>query len=86
MARYRDIPTIVHASDLRAREIPRDVAAAVRSGRARYVGVSEGDARRLLDARLATRRVVRVAYDEVDAEAWEPVRKPCVALGRGARA
>lgn len=84
MARYRDIPTIVHASDLRG-EIPREVAAAVRSGRARYVGISEPEACRLLDARLATAKAVKVAYDEVDENAWELVRTPYLsAFGRRA--
>lgn len=52
---YRHTPVIVFPSDLRG-AVTREVADAVRGGRARYVGFIEnqGDPRRLLDARLAT--------------------------------
>ncbi|GJE74953.1 hypothetical protein [Methylorubrum suomiense] len=76
MARHRDIPVIVSPSDLRAREVSREVAAAVRSGRARYVGLSEGEARRLLDARLATLR------PRVEVEGVDGVRLAFAAFGR----
>lgn len=55
--RYRDIPTIVSAADLRMRDVDREVVAAVRNGRARYVGaIDQGDAEMLLAIRLATSR------------------------------
>lgn len=55
--RYRDIPTIVSAADLRMRDLDHEVVAAVRNGRARYIGaIHQGDAERLLAIRLATSR------------------------------
>ena len=58
MERARGLPAhtrIVCPSDLRG-AVTREVADAVRGGRARYVGFdpSQGDPRCLLDARLAT--------------------------------
>lgn len=67
---YRDIPTIVSAADLRARDLDPALVAAVRTGKARYVGaIDQGDAERLLSRRLATYRYA------TDPDLRRPIRR-----------
>ena len=83
MPRYNDLPVIVRASDLRARTVDSRVAKAVLDGTARLLGFkSERDARALLAARvparsgasLASMKVRKVIYEEVDEYPWQPSR------------
>lgn len=52
--RYRDVPSIVTASDLRDLSRQGDAVRAVAESRARLVGISPEEARALVEARRAT--------------------------------
>ncbi|BAQ47593.1 MULTISPECIES: hypothetical protein [Methylobacterium] len=72
MGTHRSIPVIVTPADLRAGSVTREVADAVRAGRVRYVGFTEGAVITL----PAGVKPVRVAYDEA---AWPREGTPWIA-------